>query len=276
MPDYFSDYTNFNGDTLSDLADGWDEFKRPPSDALTGKEFTLFLDDGTQLDYAFLGRDSLRVAADGHAAAVESYEAHEEAPGAFIVGHQVSTADQPSYRYLILDFEGNRAIVFLATITDQTGPRGDTSIAIAQAGIDTESYEPVPEADDLLGQRTVWAYSHKHLFEHIYLNRNTFIWSCIRGAEVNQAYAEKAVYFRIRPGVYVLYWKQAKWALENIGLMNFNEWHLTLAGYAWDAAKKTEYWGMDNGYGQLLNVTSYDHDAVIENGRRAFEAFGAS
>lgn len=273
MPDYFSDYTNFNGDTLSDLADGWDEFKRPPSEALAGKKFSLFLDDGAQLDYEFVDGVSLRVAPTGDAAIEVSYEAHEEAPGAFIVGHAVSSAEQPSFRYLILDFEGNRALVFSAAITDQTGVRGETSIAIAQAGIDTESYDPMPEADDLLGQRTVWAYSHKHLFEHIYLNRNTFIWSCIRGAEVNQAYAEMAVYFRVRPGVYVLYWRQAKWALENIGLMNFNEWHLTLAGYAWDAVKKSEYSGMDNGYGQLLNVTSYDHDAVIENGRRAFEEF---
>lgn len=274
MPDYFSDYTNFNGDTLSDLAEGWDEFKRPPSQALAGRKFSLFLDDGTQLDYEVVDGGTLRVASGGLVAEEESYEAHEEAPGAFILGHHISGAELPSYRYLILDLEAHRAVVFTAVITDQTGARGETSIAIAQAGIDTAHFEPMPEADDLIGQRTVWAYSHKHLFEHIYLNRNTFIWSCIRGAEVNQAYAEKGVYFRVRPGVYVLYWKQAKWALENIGLMNFNEWHLTLAGYAWDAAKGVVYSGMDNGYGGLLNITSYDRDAAIERGRKAFESFG--
>ena len=181
MTDYFSGYTNFNGDTLSDLAEGWDEFKRPPSDALTGRAFSLFVDDGTQLDYVFVDEKTLRVAQVDQSPREETYEAHEEAPGAFIVGHHVSDAELPSYRYLILDLEAGRALIFLAAVTDQTGTRGQTSIAIAHAGIDTTSFEPMPEADDLIGQRTVWAYSHKHLFEHIYLNRNTFIWSCIRG-----------------------------------------------------------------------------------------------
>ncbi len=65
---------------------------------------------------------------------------------------------------------------------------------------------PFARSDELIGLHNRYVYSPHETYDHVYLNRNCYLWHCIRGAERGLADVDHCQTYRITDGLYLFLW----------------------------------------------------------------------
>ena len=106
------------------------------------------------------------------------------------------------------------------------------------------SVVPHERTTDLIGKRIKYAYSSKHVYEHIYLNDRFYTWHCLAGVEKGLADTEICDYFKIAPDVYLFTWREKVMPTFGVVLINFKEMR-----------SNGKTFGLDVASGKIINFT---------------------
>jgi hypothetical protein len=238
---------------LSEMADGFDEYRPPLSRALVGHrvelhcrsvdgeaEFTLIHEFG-----AGTLRWTLQEAA-STTAGIEDYELFEMQPGLFFLHYLRSGEDHPVAVTMALD----------TTIGQATGAVGELGLEpdphlarqhwfqghVEGSGATAAgAHQPTAE---LLGHRIRYAYSSDDVYDHVYLTRQLFTWLCVGGAEAGLGDTDRATYWKLAEQTYLFSWLEKNVGVEGMVLIDLG-------------ARRTVgiQFGLDQRTGALVNLT---------------------
>jgi len=250
---------------LGDWGKGMNEFKLPSSDELVGKELKFYFNVGNRvIKYVFHDASSLAwevlEGPDKGQSSTETYEAIRVAPNIYFVDFVKKTLPNVSVS-MALDLNTRMATVLIATVpdkeaasqgfVDRLGKGLDLStmkVEILHANVNPPSPDepvvPHERTTDLIGKRIKYAYSSKHVYEHIYLNDRFYTWHCLVGVEKGLADTEICDYFKIAPDVYLFTWREKVMPTFGVVLINFKEMR-----------SNGKTFGLDVASGKIINFT---------------------
>jgi hypothetical protein len=249
------------------------EYKLPSSDELVGKELKFcFNADNQIINYVFhdMSHLSWKVldGPDKGEFCAETYEAIRVANNIFFVDFVRKNLLNVSVS-MALDLNTRKATVLIATVPDMKSA-GQSFVDRLGRGLDlstikykilhanvnpTSPDEPIvphERTNDLIGKRIRYAYSSKHVYEHIYLNERFFTWHCLVGAEKGLADTEICDYFKIAPDVYLFIWREKVMPTFGLVLINFKEMR-----------SNGKTFGLDIASGKFINFTMGSHVDTI-------------
>ncbi|PBC46244.1 hypothetical protein CJ179_24360 [Rhodococcus sp. ACS1] len=235
--------------SLSEMADGFDEYRPADSRALDGRELSLnarFVDSGDEftLTHAFSeGELSWRT---GEQAGTETYELFEMQPGLFYLHYRRSGEDHPVVVSAALDLTTGQVTGAVGELGLGPNPhlarqrwfQGQIAGSTATAA---DAHEPT---DELIGRRVRYAYSGDDVYDHVYLNENLFTWLCIGGAELGVGDTDSCTYWKLRENTYLFSWLEKNVGVEGMVLVDLNA--LRTVGIQF---------GIDQQSGDLVNIT---------------------
>lgn len=254
---------------VADLEEGFNEYKLPATDELVGKELKFYFDtDNRVINHIFNDASSLTWEVlngpDKGDSSTETYEAIRVAPNIYFVDFVKRNLPTVSVS-MALDLNTMKATVLIATAPDRETASQDFLDRLGQ-GLDLSTVkvdflhanvnpslldEPVvphERTTDLIGKRVKYAYSSKHVYEHIYLNRQFFTWHCLGGPEKGLADTEICDYFKIAPDVYLFTWREKILPCFGVVLVNFKE-----------RRSNGKLFGLDIASGKVVNLTMGSH-----------------
>ncbi|KAK7417648.1 hypothetical protein QQX98_004469 [Neonectria punicea] len=197
---------------LEALAAGYSEHLMPQSNKLSGKKFEHSFDNGYRISHYFVDDDKLtwRIL-DG-----EEHPAYKE---------QVS---------LVLDVITGQAVVGVSGFSDENGQRRTWTKFTNATANDRGSVEPYLPTEELIGKHVLYRYTPRDAYEHVYLNKGTFLWHCLSGTEKGLADAEPCKMLKLRDSLYLLFWTETIMPVESIVVVDLEAMRSTGRFFCWD------------------------------------------
>lgn len=243
--------------SLSEMADGFDEYRPDHSRALVGVTLVV---EGHYLDTNERFRSSYAFSAtgvdwqeDGGTSGVDGYELFEMQPGLFYLHFRRRGADHPVVVSAAVDLTSGQ-------VTGAVGELGLTPNPhlarqrwfqgqIAGSAATPEDAHPV--TDELIGRRLRYAYSGSDVYDHVYLNEHLFTWLCLGGAEIGVGDTDSCTYWKLRENTYLFSWLEKNVGVEGMVLIDLNA--MRTVGIQF---------GIDQQSGDLVDITmgSYAHE----------------
>jgi steroid delta-isomerase-like uncharacterized protein len=210
------------------------------TDALAGREHSLYLTDGRVLHYVFTDGETLTAegvkGGHGFEARDCQYTATESAPGIFFLKHGYDTNERLT-TCVILDLNRNQAVV----IDGEIPAEGDDDYRLRKTHVGGCIGEPPAAGEipapsfppDLVGKRFVADYSERYAWELIYMNETRVAWQGLKG---NPGIGDTETYdaSSFAPGVYTVSWSEEAETLAAVFLYNFDA--RTITGHMWGYA----------------------------------------
>jgi hypothetical protein len=239
---------------LSEMAEGFDEYRPPLSSALKGQRLELTCrvpgrpDSAHTLVHEF-GGDELTwtlLNSVGTTKGVASYELFEMQPGLFFLHYRRMEEDHPVVVTMALDTETGQATGTVGELGLEPNPH----LARAQwfqghlAGAGSDESDAHQPTTELIGRRVRYAYSSDDVYDHVYLNENLFTWLCMGGAELGVGDTDQCTYWKLREQTYLFSWLEKNVGVEGMVLIDL-------------AALRTVgiQFGLDQTTGDLVNIT---------------------
>src|SRR3712207_1434595 len=240
--------------SLTEMADGFDEYRPPLSAALAGRRLKLRCrvpgEAGTDftLVHEFEAETLRWTVQDGAGAreGSETYELFEMQPGLFFLHYRRSGEDHPVVVTMALDTESGQATGAVGELGLQPEPHlaRQRWFQGQLAGTDATDNGAHQRTTELIGHRVRYAYSSDDVYDHVYLNENLFTWLCLGGAELGVGDTDSATYWKLRDETYLFSWLEKNVGVEGMVLIDL-------------AALRTVgiQFGLDQQSGDLVNLT---------------------
>ena len=239
--------------SLTEMADGFDEYRPPLSSALTGQSIELDCvlvgveDSAHTFTHEFGDHDlSWSVSTDGGIQSGRAeYELFEMQPGLFFLHYRRIEADHPVVVTLALDMSTGQVTGAVGELGLEPEPHLARQVwfqgQVVGDATDTEAH---PRTDELIGRRVRYAYSSDDVYDHIYLNDQLFTWFCVKGAEGGFGDTDRCVHWKLREETYLFSWLEKNVGVEGMVLIDL-------------AALRTVgiQFGVDQQSGDLVNIT---------------------
>lgn len=244
---------------LPELFANHDEFRPPTTDELAGLELRLHFEHGPRLDVEvetetrlrWHSDDSLPWGTDG----VEEYEAVVLRDGLYAV--TVARLESNASALVVLDRGRERALVNFTTFDEIDGEVQEQT-RFLEAGVDGPLREPFSRTGELVGKRVAQRYSTTHVFEHIYLNPNTYAFQGLAGPEAGIAAADPADYWKLGENVYLLSWHERMRPFNGAVVVDLATSRSIGRLVGWDEIQGRTMHIRTGSTSTLLSVTSYD------------------
>lgn len=262
MPIVFPPPAPASGPELIPLTDQFrnhDEFRLPLSDGLAGVELRLEFRDGPGVDVEFLDVRRLRWQSLGGlewgSAGVDEYEAVHFREGVYVV--TVARLPESASALIVLDRGARRAFVNLTRFVERDGAVHERTF-VHQAGIDAPLKRPVPRTVELVGMRLAHRYSSTHVFEHVYLNPNTYAFQCLAGPEAGCADVAPADYWKLGTQLYLLSWHERLQPFNGAVVIDLVAGRAAGRLVGWDAGTNQALQVRTGSVATVLSTTSYE------------------
>lgn len=240
--------------SLTEMADGFDEYRPPLSSALAGRRIELDCvlvgveDSAHTFTHEFGdGELSWSVTADGDTQSGRAEcELFEMQPGLFFLHYRRIEPDHPVAVTLALDLTTGQATGAIGELGLGPAPHlaRQTWFQGQVVGSDATAAEAHRPTDELIGRRVRYAYSSDDVYDHIYLNGQLFTWFCASGAEAGLGDTDRCVHWKLREETYLFSWLEKNVGVEGMVLIDL-------------AALRTVgiQFGLDQQTGDLVNIT---------------------
>ena len=239
--------------SLSEMADGFDEYRPAYSRALDGRALTTvghYVDTAEQftLTQTFQG-DELHWTLDdaaGTRSGTEAYELFEMQPGLFYLHYRRNAETPPVVVSAALDLTSGQVTGAVGALGLEPAPhRARQRWFQGQIdGTDATAAGAHPVTDELIGRRIRYAYSHDDVYDHVYLNENLFTWLCLGGAELGVGDTDSCTYWKLRANTYLFSWLEKNVGVEGMVLIDLNAYRTVGIQF-----------GIDQPTGDLVNIT---------------------
>ncbi|MFW0794869.1 MoaF C-terminal domain-containing protein [Gordonia sp. CPCC 205515] len=245
--------------SLTDMADGFDEYRPPHSTALAGQAIVVdaiyddtdeavvithsFTDSAVEWSFA---TDDSRQNGDG-----DTYELFEMQSGLYYLHYRRNSADHPVVVSAAIDTTAGLVTGAIGELGIEPDPhlarqrwfRGSIRGGAARHGAAMHQ-----RTEELIGRRVRYAYSSDDVYDHIYLNSNLFTWLCLGGAELGVGDTDACTYWKLRENTYLFSWLEKNVGVEGMVLIDLNA-HRTVG----------IQFGLDQQSGELVNITMGSH-----------------
>lgn len=208
--------------TYDDFADVLGDFRLPSSD-LTGRSIALSLSDGSRVRLSFDDDEQVtwswagRIGDGSHN---DAYDAVEVRPGVSFVNLPL-TGRAGEALTILFSSRTSRAIVVHSMIAPE--PR-DGEPQVSQRfwsavldGDEPTGPEPAPTRD-LIGRRAVYRYSPSHLYEHVYMSSERYMWQCLQGEQRGHGDVDLAATWKLEDGLYMFCFREFKIPVASVWL----------------------------------------------------------
>ncbi|RZK96458.1 MAG: hypothetical protein EOP30_00015 [Rhodococcus sp. (in: high G+C Gram-positive bacteria)] len=239
--------------SLSEMADGFDEYRPAYSRALDGQVITIhghYVDTAERftLTQTFQG-DELHWTledADGARSGTDTFELFEMQPGLFYLHYRRNAEDHPVVVSTALDLTSGQVTGAFGHLGLEPSPHraGQRWFQGQVDGTDADASGAHPTTDELIGRRIRYAYSHDDVYDHIYLNQNLFTWLCLGGAEIGVGDTDSCTYWKLREKTYLFSWLEKNVGVEGMVLIDLNSYRTVGIQF-----------GIDQRTGDLVNIT---------------------
>ncbi|UYK40045.1 molybdenum cofactor biosynthesis F family protein [Microbacterium terricola] len=199
---------------MEDFAQGIDTNRVPRTDALTGRTVTVDLSGGGSLTVDF---DETTVTwtvsgVDWAGGGTDAYEAVPVGVGAFWVDFSIAERQVETITLVFSPPIGWGLVVH--SVIQPEDFASETRVTQTfhpgrVVGAPTGGPLPAPTRD-LIGKRTLFRYSSRHLYEHIYLSSRRFVWHNLIGEQRGHAAAELTTTYKLEEGMYLFTWREEK------------------------------------------------------------------
>lgn len=265
--------------TVGALADGFapEAFILPNVADLAGKRFTLFFDNGWEIEHRFEADQVQWYALDGHSKGQARYRATSIRPGIFLVDFVKHEGGKDHSVSLILDIAQSAFTAVLGHLpTEAETQQGLYERALAgrpltgvEVGFHHGSLDrpwqqgacPHAPTTELVGVRNRYRYSPTEVYEHIYLNERFYTWQCLKGVEQGLCDTDRCDYFKIADELYLFVWREK--IIPTLGLVVIDmAQHRSdgkIFGYAGERFDQTSNFPVAS-HCDVLNRTDYGHE----------------
>jgi MoaF C-terminal domain/MoaF N-terminal domain len=243
---------------LSEMADGFDEYRPAYSQALLGRELTVdarFLDTGDQITWTHTFSSTglhwcINTPGAAPATGDDTYELFEMQAGLFYLHYRRSAEDHPVVVSAAIDLTNGQITGAIGELGLQPSPHlaRQRWFQGQITGTGATPADAHPLTDELIGRRIRYAYSSSDVYDHVYLNTNLFTWLCLGGAELGFGDTDRCTYWKLRDNTYLFSWLEKNVGVEGMVLIDL-------------AAKRTVgiQFGIDQQSGDLVNITMGSH-----------------
>jgi hypothetical protein len=225
--------------TLEAMADGFRQNLIPATNKLQGKTITHAFDNGMKISHAFDGDSltwSILEGQDSGKCGKADYEAFEVRPDIFFIDFL-----KPDYNEvvtMIADLSTGQAITGLSGFTEKAGERRTYTAFMNATNYEDKPVQAYSTTEDLIGKHVLYRYSNKDAYEHIYLNKGTFVWHCLSGAERGLADVEEGKTLKLRDNLYLFFWTETIQPVESMVVIDLEYMRSTGRFYCWDPKPK--------------------------------------
>ncbi|KAM0549195.1 hypothetical protein ACHAPJ_009504 [Fusarium lateritium] len=243
--------------TLEAMADGFREHLMSTSDKLQGKSFQHQFDNGCQISHEFSSDHLTWKILEGEGQGLTGqaqYEAFEVRPDIFFVDFL-----KPDYNEvvsLVVDLGTGQAIGGVSGFHDLDGQRRTYTSFMNALAHNNNPVQPFPSTDDLIGKHVLYRYTPRDSYEHVYLNKGTFVWHCLSGTERGLADAEQCKMLKLRDSLYLLFWTETIMPVESMVVIDLENMRSTGRFYCWDPKPKRAVHVRFGSYATILAETS--------------------
>jgi hypothetical protein len=181
-----------------------------------------------------------------------SYEAVAVRAGIYVV--TVSQLEQGRSALVVVDCVSRRLLANVTEFVTEEGGGGSPreSTSVLQAGLGAPLTRPVAPTTELVGKRLAHRYSTTHVFEHIYLNPNTYAYQGLRGPEAGVADVDRADYWKLGDRLYLFSWHERLQPFNGAVVIDLAAGRATGRLVGWDAVS-----------GSVLQVRTGSHITVL-------------
>lgn len=230
------------------MLDGFGAPSLAASAALEGEPLAITAEDGSVITLTF---DNGHCTIDDAPAATRSpYRAVEARPGIFFIDTLTGVGAHAVDHSMMLNLNSGQAMLTASRFVDR---RGEVRMhtAFTSGHIDGHSSaSPIEGTDQLAGKRIYYRYSPTEHYEHIYLNSGTFVWHCVRGAEVGLADVDPVQMWHVDDDLVLLHWSETVMPVESIVLIDLRQRRSIGRMFCWD--------------GPTLNIVHIPFDSEFE------------
>lgn len=220
--------------TYDQSVPGMETFRIPSRD-LTGETVNLSTGDGERLSIEFLEGGQARWSADGPLVGgsngVDPYDAVPVRDDVFFVNLAFESIDREAVS-IAYSTTTRRAVIIRSVITPEKHPelpRVEQEFwAATVAGGRPAGDVPGPTRE-LIGHRKLYRYSPSHLYEHVYLSSERYVWQCIQGVQRGHGAVDMASHWKLGEGLYVFCFREFKIDMCSVFLLDLG-YELTTTG----------------------------------------------
>lgn len=202
--------------SVSVMLDGFGQQTLPASDALVGTSLRIKDDQGVSCEYVFLDAAALEWTS-GDTRGSSPYKAIEARPGIFIIDFVRGEDLQAENVTIILDRNTGAVTTGISRLVDVNGKVRATT-GFSHENLDGGAAHE--RSDALVGKRIFYRYSDVETYEHIYLNRGTFTWHCLRGGEAGLADTDRCATWQVADDLFIFFWTEKVMTVEAVLLVD--------------------------------------------------------
>ena len=225
--------------TLEAMADGFRQNLIPATTKLQGKTITHTFDNGMKISHTFEA-DSLTwtilEGQDSGKSGKADFEAFEVRPDIFFIDFL-----KPDYNEvvtMIADLSTGQAITGVSGFKEVAGERRTYTAFMNATSHEEKPVQAFSTTEDLIGKHVLYRYSNKDAYEHVYLNKGTFVWHCLGGAERGLADVEECKTLKLRENLYLFFWTETVQPVESMVVIDLEHMRSTGRFYCWDPKPK--------------------------------------
>jgi len=208
--------------TYDEFAAGIDTYRLPGAD-LTGRALKVELADGPRLSLRFDSPTHVTWSADGVLRASEAsdpYDAVQVRDDVLFINIPFESRQRESLT-LVVSTATNRALAAHSLIgsehVEDVPQVSQQFWAGALEGAEPSGDAPGPSRD-LIGKRNIYRYSPSHLYEHVYMSSERYMWQCLQGVQRGHGDVDMSTVWKFDDGLYLFCFREFKIAVASVWL----------------------------------------------------------
>lgn len=209
--------------TYDEFAAGIDTYRLPSAD-LRGQTVAIALTDGPTIHLEFQDAETVSWTADGvlatAGATVDPYDAVEVRDDVIYLNLPFTSRAREAVT-LVYSTTTRRALAVHSVIAAEhvDGVPQVTQTFWAGAVLGGEPTGEVPATSrDLIGKRNIYRYSPSHLYEHVYMSTERYMWQCLQGVQRGHGDVDLSTVWKFADGLYLFCFREFKIAVASVWL----------------------------------------------------------
>ena len=230
---------------FDDFAAGIATNRLPVTDALAGRALEIELKNARKISLLFISSDGVEWR-EGEDEGEDWYEALLVAPDVFFINITFSTLPHEDEAFVV-NVKTRRVLSVRERVREAAEAPGEPRVAqvympglLGDGAFSRGGIEPAPTRD-LIGLTSHYEYSPQHIYEHIYLSSERYVWQNLVGVQRGHGDVDLATTYKFDDHQYVFGFREFIIPVASIFFYNFDDMRST---------------------GKFLGVTSY---GAIEN-----------
>ncbi len=209
--------------TYDEFAAGIDTYRLPSAD-LSGQTVAIALTDGPTIHLEFTDGTTVSWMADGEldtaAGTLDPYDAVAVRDDVIYLNLPFASRAREALT-LVYSTSTRRALAVHSVIQHEHVEDVPQVSQQFWAGIvlgGDVTAEPPAASRDLIGKRNVYRYSPEHLYEHVYMSSERYMWQCLQGVQRGHGDVDLSTVWKFDEGLYLFCFREFKIAVASVWL----------------------------------------------------------